>query len=334
MVVAAGVLVGLAHSEPAKITQPSRLTARRDATTEQSNQFAQRTATIHWRQVPLRDAIARLEKLFRQTVFVDRRVDPGKRVSLDIEASSIDDVLKSIADANEGVCRLGRLIYFGPRTAAEQLAPLAELRGKKIAKSDLSRRDKPAGSPDSSFDWPRLTQPRELVSRVVEDSGWRIENAEMIPHDLWPAGNLPDLKLAEKLTVLLIGFDLTFAVQPSARTLRIVRLEKALTLPRLDREANRSKPSRPARTGETKQVYTLRVAEQPVGAVLHELARRLEWPVDIDDEAIRAAGLSLDQRVSFAVENVERDALLEALLRPAKLDFRHEGGRIRIVPRD
>jgi len=84
----------------------------------------------------------------------------------------------------------------------------------------------------------------------------------------------------------------------------------------------------------TKQVYTLRVAEKPVGAVLRELAQRLNWQIEFDEAAIRAAGRSIEKRVSFAVENVEQDALLDALLRPAGLDFRRDDERIMIVPRN
>jgi hypothetical protein len=80
-------------------------------------------------------------------------------------------------------------------------------------------------------------------------------------------------------------------------------------------------------------VYSLRVAEKPVGPVTRELARRLNWQVEFDEAAIEAAGLSLDARVSFAVENVDQDELLHALLRPAGLTFRREGEVIKIVPR-
>jgi hypothetical protein len=58
----------------------------------------------------------------------------------------------------------------------------------------------------------------------------------------------------------------------------------------------------------------------------------LNWTIEIDDEAVRAAGRTLDARVSFAVENVDERELLNALLRPAGLDFRREGERIKIVP--
>jgi type II secretory pathway component GspD/PulD (secretin) len=80
-----------------------------------------------------------------------------------------------------------------------------------------------------------------------------------------------------------------------------------------------------------KHVYTLRVKEKPVGAVIRELSKRLQWPVVIDEEGIRKAGKSLDTRVSFSVENADRDQLLEALLKPAGLEFRVDGDRVRIV---
>jgi hypothetical protein len=84
---------------------------------------------------------------------------------------------------------------------------------------------------------------------------------------------------------------------------------------------------------ETKRVYTLRVEEQSVGVVLRQLAERLHWRFDVDEEAIRAAGLSLDRRVSFEVQNADENALLEALLTPAQLTFQRDGDKLRIVPK-
>src|SRR2546423_9914699 len=81
-----------------------------------------RSASIHWQRVPLRDAIGRLHTLFDETVFVDRRVDPGLRVSLDIEAASAEEVVVAIAAAQQlSEARLGKLTYLGPRGIAEQL---------------------------------------------------------------------------------------------------------------------------------------------------------------------------------------------------------------------
>ena len=334
-----------------------------------------RMATIHWEQVPLRDALARLPALFGEPVFVDRRVDPNQRISLDVAAASVDDVLAPVAASlSLGTSRLGTLRYLGPRTTAEQLRTVAAVRRDEAvrlpveSRASLTRRQR--------LTWPRLTEPRGLVTALTQERGWRVEQAERIPHDLWPAGSLPALTLVEQLTVLLAGFDLTFRAMPNGRTIEIVplgpttitrryRLPDRLAepesllqqqLPDLARveiagetisvdgrledherlieilrgPATRGRPPAPVR--ETRQVYTLRVVEQPVGAVLRQLAERLAWQLEIDETAIRAAGLSLERRVSFSVENSDQDELLKAVLHPAGLDYRREGERLRIVP--
>lgn len=340
-------------------------------------QEARRTATIHWDRVPLCDALARLTNEFGEPVIVDRRVDPNARVSLDVQAASLDEALAPVAAVlGLGVSRLGRLTYLGPQPAAEQLRTLAAVRGEEMARLPADSRGPLLRK--QRLTWPRLTEPRGLVTSLIQQRGWRVSHAEKIPHDLWPAGGLPELTLAEQLTALLIGFDLTFTVRPRERALEIAPLAGPLTLRRQYRlpstmsdaaavlrqqlptaqahveggmvsvdarvedhewlvewlrgQAARPRPARQQQ--ETKQLYTLRVEEQPVRAVLRELAERLNWTIDADEASIRAVGLSLDQHVSFAVDNVEQDELLEAVLRPAGLDYRREGDRLRIVPRD
>ena len=334
-----------------------------------------RTAMIHWDRVPLRDALARLPTLFDEVVFVDRRVDPQQRISLNVAGAAMDDVLGRIAEETSlGVSQLGSLRYLGPRGSAERLRTVAVVRNEDVAKTSaalrmpLLRRER--------LSWPRRTEPRGLVTAFAAQRGWRVRQAERIPHDLWTAGGLPELTIAEQLSVLLIGFDLTFEVVEKERALEIVPLEpvtikRSYRLPSrlgdpetvlqqqlpdvaarvegttvfvdgpvedherllelLRGSTGRARSSAPVR--KTRQVYTLRVQEQPVGEVLRQLAERLQWPIEIDESALRAAGLSLEKRVTFAVENSSQEELLEAVLRPAGLDFRREGERLRIVPR-
>ena len=292
-----------------------------------------RTATIHWRDVPLGDAVARLKPLFAETIFVDRRVDPNLRVNLDIAASSAEQVVAALAaEKGLGACRLGKLIYLGPSGSAEQLKSLAALRMKDVSRLPADLRTGLAGK--RALRWPRLGEPRQIVNSAVQTAGWRVGNSEQIPHDLWAAGEMPELSLAEQLTVLLIGFDRTFAIVPNERTIEIIPLAApaapATPAATQNRSPEKTNAARPARG--KKQVYTLRVQEKPVGAVLRELAQRLEWTVQIDEEAIRAAGKSLDTRVSFSVENADRDKLLDALLTPAGLEYKIDGEQIRVRP--
>jgi len=291
-----------------------------------------RSATIHWAEVPLRDAVARLTKSFDDVIFVDRRIDPNTRVSVDVSTSSAATVLTAIAAKHGwGVNQLGRCLYLGPAAAAQRIDRLAAARTAEV--SQLPRALRRAWQRKQVTDWPRLAQPRELVSKLVESYGWKVANAEKIPHDLWLAGKLPAMTLAEQLTILLAGFDLTFSIREANRAIEIVPIDPTADLPAVASTPVHNDLRAPNATSESaKQVYSLRVAEKPVGPVLRELARRLNWQVEFDDAAIQAAGRSLDKRVSFSVEDAERDAVLDALLRPAGLAYELEGDRIKVVP--
>ncbi len=299
-----------------------------------SNKTALQTAAIHWQQVPLRDALARLQALFDESIFVDRRVDPSMRVSLDIESGSAEEVVRAIAAGHDlGVARLGSLVYLGPRGAADQLRAISAARTQETARLPPDLRMSLAQK--LSISWPRLGEPRGAIGAILEHRGWRLVNADAIPHDLWSAGELPKLTLAEQLTVLLIGFDLTYELRPNDRSIEIVPLKGTFKSAGAGTVSKRS-ATPPSHTGNkqgVRLVYTLNVQEQPVGAILQALAKKRNWAIQIDDESIRKAGLSLDKRVSFSVEGVDREHLLDAILSPAGLDYRLDGDQVRIIPR-
>jgi hypothetical protein len=299
----------------------------------QRRRVPRQTATIHWQGVTLGDAIARLRPVFDDTVFIDRRVDPNRRVSLDIEATSAEQVVSALATEHElGFSRLGKLIYLGLPMAGE-LRAISATRSREAARLPTALRTTLLGK--KPLLWPRLTEPRDLIAKLAAQHGWRLTEAERIPHDLWAAGDLPDLTVVEQLTVLTFGFGLTLELRPTDRTIAIVPLPATIVAHGETPSPNRagSKPAAPRTTRGTRQVYTLRVQEKPVGAVLRELSQRLHWAIQIDEEAIRAAGKSLDHRVSFSVENADREKLLDALLTPAGLEYHISGEQIRVLPR-
>jgi hypothetical protein len=303
---------------------------------------AQPTAQVHWRDVPLRDAISRLEELFDEPIFVDRRIDSGRPVNLDVDAYRLEDALEPVASScGLEVGRVGGLVYLGPQQSAARLAALSSLRSEEIRQMPTDAR---AGlEAVRPLFWPRLGEPRSLATALVEQRDWKLLHAERIPHDLWTAGELPALPLADQLTILLLGFDLSFAVNASDRTVEVVPIDAVVMNKIAAKQMNKRQIKEKAKpttsqtgkqtTSGRRQVYSLRVAEQPVSAVLKEFTRRLNWRIEIDEAAIRAAGRSIDARVSFAVQNVGQDELLEALLQPAGLTFRRDGAAIQIVPR-
>lgn len=334
--VAICAILAATERAPAQETRsPSNSTERRisiEAPRETKRRGPRQTAGIHWQGVPLDEAITRLRTLFPETIFVDRRVDPEVRVSLEVEASSAEQALGMLATAQGlGVSRLGKVVYLGPSASAERLKTAATLRAKDVSRLPSNARTSFASR--RSLDWPRLAEPRKLVESVAQQAGWKLGNPEQIPFDLWPAGRLPELNVTDQLTLLLIGFDLTFEVKPDEHTINIVPLAEIATLPASNtartQPAPKANASRPARG---KQMFSLRVEEKPVGVVLRQLATKLNWSLQIDEDAIRAAGLSLEKRVSFNVDQVDQEKLLEALLTPAGLEYTIDGNQVRVMP--
>ena len=80
-------------------------------------------------------------------------------------------------------------------------------------------------------------------------------------------------------------------------------------------------------------ISRLAVKEKPVGSVLEQLAAKLHIELRMDREALQAAGISLDTRVSMEVENATVDDVLRQLLRTTRLTFHHRGNVVEIVPK-
>lgn len=328
---------------------------------------------VHWENVPLGDAIQRLSQVFRVPIFVDRRVDFDQRVRLKIENATLDEVLEHLsADRPLSHGQIGSVTYLGPQYAAQQLqdAFVAAREGiRDLPPDERKRLDEP-----QVVSWPRLSQPRTLVAEAVAARGWRVRDENLVPHDLWNSFASAELTLSEQLSLLLIGFDLTYQIDANEKVIRIVprgatgatashgggsqqgvpeaTAGQRSSVTRGSSSAtaesdglqmmNRSRPGTSSKDGRredrvsnlqpgTKQVYTLRVEELPVGLVLRGLADRLDWELDIDETAIRAAGSSLDTRVSFSVTNADTDSLLNALLAPAGLAFEIDGRRVSVT---
>ena len=154
-----------------------------------------RTASVHWQQVPLGEGLQRIARTYGAVVFLDRRVDPTSRLTLDTRDADLTETLKqTAAAAGLGVSQVGPLSYVGPAATADALRTLAALRGEGIAK--LPAASRAALVERRPIQWMRLAEPRAIVAEAVSARGWQLAGAERIPHDLWPAGELPPLPLA------------------------------------------------------------------------------------------------------------------------------------------
>ena len=180
-----------------------------------------RKIDLAWSNIPLRGALLELAKSQKIGVVLDRRVDPGEKIELSLDAVPLAEAIQRIASrAQIGSTLLGPVAYFGPVATAERLKTITALR-----KSDVEALPKGARTTwrrSAPMKWDDLARPRELLAALAQENGLQLEGIQQIPHDLWAAADLPPLPLADRLTLILCQFDLTFEIGADGLSLRLV----------------------------------------------------------------------------------------------------------------
>ena len=107
-----------------------------------------------------------------------------------------------------------------------------------------------------------------------------------------------------------------------------------------ERIAGSARPPRPTRptanrSGQAshgEKRFTVPQGKGQLGPVLEQLAERLGLTLKIDREALQRADVSLQQPISFSVDNATLEELFEAVLTPAGCTFRLNGNVLEIRP--
>lgn len=182
---------------------------------------------LTWSGSPLRPAVQRLAREFRVALWLDRRLDPGQSLELSISDEPLEVGCQRLAARlNAGVCRVGPVIYFGPTFTTERLATVAAIRRGDIDRLPAAERSRL--STNRSMRWDDLAEPRTIVRATVAEAGFQIANLERaVPHDLWPAAEWPPLPWSDRLSLLLAGFDLTFAVDAATGQVELLPLPES-----------------------------------------------------------------------------------------------------------
>lgn len=293
---------------------------------------------IYWSNNPLRRAFDSISQAKRTAILIDRRIDPGQKLSVSLKGVPLESALQQIA-ASRGLelSRLDNVLYLGPAASADRL---------RAAKAELTAdiRQMPKEMQRKLFlrkaiAWDDLSAPRELVERLARENGLKIDRLNLIPHDLWAAADLPPLTLADRLTLIAFQFDLTLKPGTDGKQLDLTPLTvKTAVRPEAKIGVGKSpvQPDKPADARpvdlENLRIDRLVIREKPLGAILEHLAKRLGFELRIDREAIAAAGISLDQRVSIKVENATIDEFLGKLLGDTRLTYHRKGQVVKIMP--
>ncbi|HEY2761845.1 MAG TPA: STN domain-containing protein [Pirellulales bacterium] len=216
-----------------------------------------RKIDLAWSNIPLRGALVELAKSQKIAVILDRRVDPGEKIELSLDAVPLAEAIQRIASREQiGSTLLGSIAYFGPVATAERLKTIAALRKNDV--EALPSATRATWRRSAPMKWDDLARPRELLAALAQENGLKIEGLDQIPHDLWAAVDLPPLPLADRLTLVLCQFDLTFEIEADGLSLRLAPMPQWPVI-----ERTYAVPSESVETAATqlKQSKLLRKAE-------------------------------------------------------------------------
>jgi len=308
--------------------------------------------TMAWTAVPLEAVLERLATSAGVAVVCDRRIDPGTRITLAAQGEPLEVVVQRVAEAaGAEVAELGVYFRVAPRGRADSLHHAQSIRTAALRR--LSPRLRALADHEEAWAWPAGARPADLIAGAAGQAGLSLMGIERIPHDHLPALTLPPLPLADRLDLLLAHYDLRLDWSAPASAagrpkLSIVPLdpppESHSGGPRRPSRSGTQSPAPPPRNRATKpekkrpltaptETFSLRV-EAPLEEVLATLAERFGVALQLQEQELRAAGIAPAEIVRCHVENVSREALLQAVLEPLGLEgeFTATGLRVPASP--
>jgi hypothetical protein len=179
--------------------------------------------TIRFDETPLGDLLGELGRERKLSILIDRRVDPTRRVSWRMDGEPFLEAVADRLEASSLTARaIGSTILVGPEDSLKRLRTLVALRTEELRdKGDGALKARFELLPRRSFDWLEATEPRELLVDLGKKWHVKIEGADRVRYDLWPAGRMTGVNAIEAMSLVLIQFELTFSWDETASTISI-----------------------------------------------------------------------------------------------------------------
>ena len=187
--------------------------------------------SVSWNGGPLRQSLETFAKVRKIGFLLDRRIDPGTPLYLEVSRQPAQTVFSQVAEKYQlGFCRIGQIAYLGPKDAAEILPFLVTLRAEQAAKlpDRLKRRFLAPREFRSEF----LATPVELLQSLSKEMSFDGTGFQGLPHDLWPELVFPEATPLEMYSLFLVGFDSTFVISGDAEKIKPIPIPHQLVLTR------------------------------------------------------------------------------------------------------
>lgn len=297
--------------------------------------MAAEPAPVHatWKALPIRVVVEQLSGLAGRPVVLDRRLDPTTPITLVVEGEPCNDVLAAIATRGGGkAIVLASTIRIVPPTEAGRCLAAEPTRQREISRLPAAQREPLTRKADCR--WPAGSRPAEIVAGWADEAGIVVDGLDRIPHDHFPAADLPPLSLADRLDLILAHFNLRVAwsrghsgSRPQGSIVSLPDAAPTAADPRSPATPSR-RPPRPQPAG-TQQVYTLRL-DAPLEEALAAITRQLGLRLDLDAASLAARGIAPREIARADVRSASRDELLTAVLTPLGLSWRIDDATLRV----
>lgn len=323
---------------------------------------------LAWDGQSLKKAMRGLVDNSHVAALLDRRIDPDQSVHLELNATPLREVFERLAQQGQAAaCVCGDVVFLGPPETTRELRTLAALRAEEARQApEKLKRALLARQP---WEWTDFAEPRRLVEQLAATAGLAVDGLDRIPHDLWGAATLPPATVVDRLTLVLIQYDLTYRFDAAAGKLVLVPVPSPVRIerrypggPNAKHKASKMRQAAPEADIEIAngQIVvrgrledherfsasgtlekrppnqqgpavkgrdpkrSLTVQNGRLGAVLDKLRAAANLDIRVDEASLKAKGLSLDARVTFAVKDVALDELLAAIFKDTGLAFRRQ----------
>ncbi len=195
-----------------------------------------------WVNVDLRTLLLRIGRERQVALILDRRIDPSRLQSFEARQQPLREALDELAERlDAGLSFAGNAVVLAPPDSAARLRTLIQLRTDEIpdgvkpgAKPQAAklRNRRLALNERRTIRWADLDEPRGLVEQIAGRWALTVDGLDLVPHDLWAVGTIPEATAAEALSMVLNQFDLTFEWTAHADGIRIVPLSGEVAIER------------------------------------------------------------------------------------------------------
>ena len=284
-----------------------------------------------WTRLPLRQWTERASSLAGRPVVLDRRIDPEIPVTLAASGAALRQVIDEVAARAGAVAEeLAGSLRLVPEAAAGRATRAERDRERRVAALPGTPRAKLSAR--RAWRWPAGSRPRDLVANAAAEARLEVAGLEDIPHDHFPAADLPPLSLAERLDLVLAHFDrrVLWEAAPGGARGRIVAIDADIAPEAAQPDRGPRPAPRPGRrAAAVRDEFTLRL-EAPLDQALAAICDRLGLVLELDAASLAARGIAPGEIVRATVEKASRDELLAAVLQPLGLAWKIEDDRLRV----